>query len=226
MPVRLFLLVLVAPLAAADEPARMARMTIGNEAYNVPLGKSFAVRIGGERVTIKIEPDEHLLFSAEGIEFLYPQRFRTTDTGDDPAVAIWALEGESAAVMLQRYDASLDPKSLLGVLVTNIVDQYTTEGTGAPKQQTVKLRGLEQSYDGQQVRARVAQGAGGEPAEVVQNVFTFANAEGVFALIVQDTRPEGAKDSDEYTAALRLLGESLKTGPAPKPGTGKASQKR
>jgi hypothetical protein len=197
----------------------MARMTIGGEAYNVPMGQPFAVRIKGERVTIKIEPDEHLLFSAEGIEFLYPQGFRTSESSDDPSVAIWTLEGESAAVMVQRYDSSLDPKSLLGVLVTNIVDQYAKDAPAAPKKQTVKLRGLEQSYEGQQVRAQVAEGVAGQPAEVVQNVFTFANAGGVFALMVQDTRPEGAKDSDEYTAALRLLGESLKTGPAPKPAT-------
>ncbi|MGL4511522.1 MAG: hypothetical protein ACRCT8_00405 [Lacipirellulaceae bacterium] len=218
MPLRPLMVCLIATLATpalADEPARMARMTIDGEAYNVPLGKPFAVRVKGERVTITVEPDEHRLFAQGAIELLYPQGFRPSEASDSPSIEVWTFEGQSAAIMLQRYDDGLDPKSLLGVLVTNIVEQHDKSGAGKPTQQGVKLRGIERSYEGRQVRASVADDASGKPAEIVQNVFTFANSGGVYALMIQDTRAAGGKDSAEYTTALRLLGESLKTGPAP-----------
>ena len=61
------------------------------------------------------------------------------------------------------------------------------------------------------------------PATVtVQNLFTFASDEGVFALMVQDVRPQGEGESAEYTDTLRLLGESLKTGDEPQPASDEA----
>lgn len=206
----LFALATASPLLAQESLPEQARLTIDGEAYNVPLRKAFAVRIGGERVTLRIDPLDDLAFDEAGVSFRYPTGLTNEVNNDDPAVTIWTLQGRSVAVMLQRYEGGLDPKSLLGVLVDNIAGR---DGVGEDARQSVKLRGAERAYPGVQLRATGGEGAAAR--ETVQNVFTFANAEGVFALIVQDARAPGAKDSREYADTLRLLGESLKTGPEP-----------
>ena len=199
-----------AAAALAAETPKQARLTIDGEAYNVPLAKPFAVRIGGERVTLQIDPLDDLEFDEAGVAFRYPTELIREANNDDDSVTIWTLQGQNAAVMLQRYDGGLDPKSLLGVLVDNIAQR---DGVPEDKRQAVKLRGAERAYPGTQLRS--SSGEGEARRDLVQNVFTFANDAGVFALIIQDARPAGAKDSSEYAETLRLLGDSLKTGPEP-----------
>ncbi len=186
-----------------------ARLTIGEQTYNVPVGKPFAVKIDGERVTMQIDPEVDRSFSEAGVSFRYPASFVAEENTEDPAVTIWTIQGTSAALMLQKYEEGLDPKSLIEVLVSNISDQYKPKKV---EQKTAKLRGVEASYEGVQLKT-----TNKDKIEIVQNVFAFANEQGVFALMVQDTHAAGEGDSEQYTETLRLLGESLKTGKAPKP---------
>ncbi|QDT69344.1 hypothetical protein MalM25_22810 [Planctomycetes bacterium MalM25] len=203
----------VAGVAAAEDKPAMARLTLNSESYNVPLGKPFAIRLGGEKLTLRIDLQDEQTFSEAGVTFRYPTGFEASDAAPSGGVTIWTLQGQSAAIMLQRYDGELDAKSLRQVLVDNLVEQSGGE------QQAVKLTGAKRAYQGVQLRSSSPGEAGSPATQSVQNVFTFANAEGVFALVVQDVRPPGEKDSKEYGEALRLLGESLATGkpPAPKP---------
>lgn len=197
---------------ATAQTAGEARLTIDKDVYNVPLGKAFAVRIGGERVTLRIDPQTDQAFEAAGVSFSYPTALQTTQTDGGAGVKIWTLQGLSAAVMLQQYNDDLDPKSLRDVLVGNIIDQ---EGKNAVEQQTVKLTGADRAYQGVQLRTKKPASGSTPATESVQNIFSFANSQGVFALLVQDVRAPEAKDSEEYTETLRLLGESLKTGKEP-----------
>lgn len=208
----LLALALAAPAIAQEKPA-MARLTLNSESYNVPLGKPFAIRLGGEKLTLRIDLQDEQTFSQAGVAFRYPTGFAATDAAPSEGVTIWTLQGQSAAIMLQRYDGELDAKSLRQVLVDNLVEQ------SGGQRQDVKLTGPKRAYQGVQLRSSSPGEAGSPATESVQNVFTFANAEGVFALVVQDVRPPGKKDSKEYGDVLRLLGESLTTGkpPAPKP---------
>lgn len=208
----LCLAVLGAP-SAADEPEQ-ARLTIGADVYNVPIGKAFAVRIGGERVTLRIDPLAERSFEAAGVSFSYPNGLDPSEPAGGDGVKVWTLQGRSAAVMLQQYAPGLDLKSLRDVLVENIVER---EKAGANKPQTVKLTGAERAYEGVQLRYGTPAKGAAPATETVQNVFTFANPAGVFALVVQDTHPQGEKESEEYSETLKLLGESLKTGQEPPP---------
>lgn len=210
------LLILLMP--TTGKTAEQARLTIGDQTYNVPIGKPFAVKIGGERITMRIDPEVDRTFSEAGISFRYPASFTAEKKSDDPAVTIWTIQGTSAAIMLQKYEGGLDSKSLIEVLVTNISDQYKPQKV---EQQTVKLRGIDASYEGVQLKT-----TNDDDIEVVQNVFAFANEQGVFALMVQDTHTASEGDSEQYTESLRLLGESLKTGPAPKPPVPQAPAKK
>ncbi|MEO0530101.1 MAG: hypothetical protein AAF266_05925 [Planctomycetota bacterium] len=202
-------LAVVTSQAPAQTP-KQARLTINEDVYNVPLGKAFAVRIGGQRVTLRIDPQTDMAFDAAGVSFRYPAELEATEADGGEGVTIWTLQGLSAAVMLQQYNDELDATSLREVLVTNLL-----ESEPGAKQQAVKLTGAERAYQGVQVRSKAAATDTSPATESVQNVFTFANRQGVFALLVQDVRAPGAKDSKEYSDTLRLLGESLKTGPEP-----------
>lgn len=189
-----------------------ARLTINDEAYNVPLGKPFAVRIGGKRMTLRIDPQTDLGFDEAGVSFRYPTTLESIADQAGEGVTIWTLQGRNTALMIQRYEDGLNAQSLLDVLVGNIIDR---EGEASVKRQEVKLTGVERAYQGVQLKVETA-AAGEQPAtESVQNVFTFANAQGVFALLLQDVRAKGEPDSGEYSETLRLLGESLKTGEEP-----------
>lgn len=202
----------------ADE-AKKARLTIDGSAYNVPLGEPFAVRIGGNRVTMQIDPQSEQSFSEAGIAFSYPDDFDATDSDAGEGIQVWTFQGPSAAVMLQRYDDGIDVDSLREVLVDNLVER---DGVEPQQRQNVKLTGPERAYQGVQVRTSRPAKQGSPATDSVQNIFTFANESGVFALMIQDVHPPGAEDSAEYTEALRLLGETLQTGPAPRPSNRKA----
>ncbi|TWT99537.1 hypothetical protein Pla108_04800 [Botrimarina colliarenosi] len=208
----LLALALVATAARSAEP-QQARLTIDEAVYNVPLGKAFAVRIGGERVTLRIDPQSDNAFEAAGVAFRYPSSLKASDTAGGDDVQVWTLQGLSAAVMLQKYAAGLDAKSLRDVLVENLIER---EGV-SDKQQRVKLTGAERGYEGAQLRYQKPAQGKAPATETVQNVFTFANAEGIFALMVQDVHAPGEEESDEYAETLRLLGESLVTGEEPAP---------
>lgn len=201
---------LLGSVAAAQTPERNARLTIDGEAYNVPLGKAFALRIDGRRVNVRIDLQTALEFEAAGVAFRYPTALDPGQPDAGEGVRIWTFQGEKAAIMVQKYDNELAPEGLRDVLVENLV------GDSGAKPQAVKLTGADRAYTGVQVRTKSAGRAGAPPTESVQNLFTFANTEGVFALIVQDVRPTNEGDSAEYSEALRLLSESLTTGqPAP-----------
>lgn len=189
----------------ADEPDH-ARMTIGEESYRVPLGEPFAVMLAGERVTIRIDPENSRLFSESGVAFRYPKGFAMEVNAAAPDVTVWTLQGRSATIVVQRYAAGLEPDSLRDALVDNLVERH---GGDRARRQSVNLRGAEASFPGVQV---VSTGAGG--TEELQNVFAFASGDAVFALMVQDARPKGASDTAEYAEAIRLLGDSLKAAAA------------
>lgn len=209
---RRLLLIAAAVVAAATpsaaQPPAEARLTINGEAYNVPLGEAFAVRIGGERVTLRIDPQNDRSFDQAGIAFRYPTALELSESDGGQGVRVWTLQGQSAAVMLQKYGADLDPDGLREVLVENLA------GKNAAEPQKVKLTCPERAYTGSQVKSK---SDNGPATETVQNVFTFANAQGVFALLVQDVHPRDADVSSEYSEVLRLLGESLTTGEPPAP---------
>lgn len=199
---------------AADPP--QARLTIGENVYNVPMGKAFAVRIGEERVTLRIDLVNEKAFDAAGVSFRYPSALEAGESPGDAGVRVWTLQGRMAAVMLQQYGDDLDAKSLREVLVENLLGSVgANSGDAAEKPKTVRLTTPGRAYDGVQLNYTTP-AKGKSPATVtVQNLFTFASDEGVFALMVQDVRPEGEGESAEYTETLRLLGESLKTGDEP-----------
>jgi hypothetical protein len=117
-----------------------------------------------------------------------------------------------AAVMLQQYGDDLDAKSLRDVLVENLL---TTAGKDAEKPKTVRLTTPGRTYDGVQLNYTTPAKDKTPATVTVQNLFTFASNEGVFALIVQDIRPQDEGESAEYTETLKLLGESLTTGDEP-----------
>ena len=127
----------------------------------------------------------------------------------DASVRVWTLQGPKAAVMLQQYGDDLDAKSLREVLAENLVG---AAGAGAEKPKTVRLTMPGGRLDGVQLNYTTPAKEKSPATVTVQNLFTFASAEGVFALVVQDVRPEGEAESAEYQETLKLLGESLKTG--------------
>ncbi|QDV75076.1 hypothetical protein [Botrimarina mediterranea] len=202
---------LTATTALAAEP-QQARLTIGEKVYNVPVGKAFAVRVAGERVTLRIEMLDEKAFDAAGVSFRYPMSLEAGESSGDAGVRVWTLQGRTTAVMLQQYGDDLDAKSLRDVLAENLV---ASAGKDSEKPKTVRLTTPGRAYDGLQFNYTTP-ARGKSPATVtVQNLFTFASTEGVFALMVQDVRPEGEGESAEYTETLRLLGDSLKTGDEP-----------
>jgi hypothetical protein len=198
------------PALAAEPP--QARLTIGENVYNVPMGKAFAVRIGEERVTLRIDLVNEKTFDAAGVSFRYPSALEAGESPSDEGVRVWTLQGKMAAVMLQQYGDDLDAKSLREVLVENLA---ATGGQEAEKPKTVRLTTPGRAYDGVQLNYTTPAKDKAPATVTVQNLFTFASDEGVFALMVQDVRPQGEGESAEYTETLRLLGESLKTGDEP-----------
>ena len=192
--------------------SQQARLTIGESVYNVPMGKAFAVRIGEERVTLRIDLVNEKAFDAAGVSFRYPADLEAGESPDDAGVRVWTLQGRMAAVMLQQYGDDLDAKSLRDVLVENLL---TTAGKDAEKPKTVRLTTPGRTYDGVQLNYTTPAKDKTPATVTVQNLFTFASNEGVFALIVQDIRPQDEGESAEYTETLKLLGESLTTGDEP-----------
>lgn len=227
------LLVLALACGGSVAAQEQARLTINDDVYNVPLGKPFAVRIDGKKMTLRIDPQTDLVFNEGGVSFRYPKALGAIDDAGGEGVTVWTLQGQNVALMLQLYEEGLDAKSLLEVLVGNLIER---EGEENVKRQDVKLTGPQRAYQG--VQLQIASPArDNQPAtKSVQNVFTFANKQGVFAMILQDVRVPGGEDSGEYNDTLRLLGESLKTGqppkgsaakpPAAQPRRGGAKQKR
>lgn len=182
------------------------RLTIGKEVYEVPIGEPFAVSIDGNRITMKLAKQDSLEFSNSGVSFAYPTILKQEKSKEDKTVEIWTFQGQSAALMLQRYKTKITPESLSEALLANILDQYTKKDV---KRLKVKLRGKDRNIEGVQLQTF------SEGVTVLQNLFTFANEEGVYALMVQDARPKGENASEEYQEALRLLGESLEVGEEP-----------
>ncbi|MEO1065570.1 MAG: hypothetical protein AAFZ07_29505, partial [Actinomycetota bacterium] len=161
--------------ARADEAAR-ARLTIGDDLYRVPIGKPFAVMVDGERVTMKIEVDQTKAFAEAGVGFRYPAEFKTRRDDGDENVAVWTLEGRSAAIVVQKYRDTLDAESLAEAIAATIVERYGEERV---ERTSVKLRGADRAYDGERLTIAAAPGAR-LPTETEQNLFAFENERGVF----------------------------------------------
>lgn len=189
---------------AAPGMPEKCRLTIDGEVYDVPVGKAFAVMIGEKRVTMRLDPQTESKFGVGGVRFAYPASLVAAEPVEEGGVTIWSFEGESAALMLQRYDGELAPDSLLQVLADNIANQYEASDV---ERRAVQLRGAEQTYRGQQLQVR----PGATKVSLVQSVFTFVSNGEVYALIVQDTSKGDTDQSDEYRATLQLLGKTLTT---------------
>ncbi len=187
--------------------AELMRLSVGDEVYEVPVGEPFAVAIDGKRVIMQLEKQDSLEFAESGVSFAYPALLKLEKSEEDKAVEIWTFQGQSAAIMLQRYETKITPDSLSEALLANILDQYKDQKV---KKLKVKLRGRDRSIEGMQLQTDAT------GITVLQNLFTFANEEGVFALMVQDARAETSEASEEYQEALRLLGETLEVGEEPK----------
>lgn len=194
-------------LSSAVSGAETMRLLIGEEVYEVPVGEPFAVAINGERVRMQLDSQESFTLEVSGIEFAYPSDLKLEENAEDGAVKIWTMQGENAALMLQEYAAEIGPESLLEALVANILDQHLEEAK--PKRRKVRLNGTDRTLEGAQIETTE------EGVVVLQNLFTFENEQGVFALMLQDAHAEDAEASDEYKRALHLLGESLAVGPEP-----------
>ena len=203
---------IVAPACSAQQQAEArARLTIGEELYRVPIGKPFAVMLGGERMTMRIEIDETKPFSEAGVRFEYPAGFRARRDDSDENVTVWTMEGRSAAIVLQRYRDTLDVESLGEAIAASIVERH---GADRVEQEAINLRGEDRAYPGSRLLITASEGGGGS-TETEQNLFVFENAEGVFTLVAQDSRPRGAGATDEFKNLVRLLGESFEGGEAP-----------
>ncbi len=190
-------------LAAAET----MRLVIGEEVYEVPVGEPFAVAINGKRVRMQLESRESFSLKVSGIEFSYPSEMKLEENKGDGAVNIWTMQGENAAVMLQEYAAEIGPESLLEALVGNIKEQHKDDDT--LKQRKVRLNATDRTLEGTQLETT------DEGVVVLQNLFTFENEQGVFALMLQDARAVDADASAEYQKALQLLGDTLAVGPEP-----------
>ncbi len=194
-------------LGSTVSGAEKMRLVIGEDVYEVPVGEPFAVAINGERVRMQLDSQESLTLIASGIEFDYPSDLKLEENAEDGSVKIWTMQGENAAIMLQEYAAEIGPDSLLEALVANILDQHPKEAK--PKRRKVRLNGTDRTLEGAQIETTE------EGVVVLQNLFTFENEQGVFALMLQDAHAEEAEASDEYKRSLHLLGETLAVGPEP-----------
>lgn len=198
--------------AEGDDAERFARLTIEGVEYRAPIGEPFAVDFAGERVTLRIDLEEWQTFSDAGVSFRYPGDFVAERVNEADGVAVWTIQGKSAAVVLQRHDETIDPESLAEAIAATIVERY---GERRVTRQAVKLRGVDRSYPGE--RLHIAAGDDRLARDSEQNLFAFANESGVFALIVQDSRPAGSGATTEFETVVRLLGESFEAGPPPEP---------
>lgn len=204
-----FLSVLLAASAAfAAEAVEQTTLSVDGRAYTVPVGKPFLIKLGDRKVRLEIAPQTNRTFSEAGVSFSYPRECKMTVDEDDENVTLWTLEGADATLILQHYSTQIEPPSLLNVLVENLVKQY---GKANVQQQKIRLSGKQRKYQG----VRLATTLGG--VDIVQNIITFANEQGGFALILQDTGGEGENSSEDFRSMVDMLGKTLDTGPPPKP---------
>lgn len=197
----------VGTISAADS-AEQTTLSVDGRSYTVPVGKPFIIKIGERKVRLEIAAQTNRTFSEAGVSFNYPRSCNLSVDDDDQAVTLWTLEANDATLIVQHYGTAIEPTSLLNVLVENLVKQY---GKANVKQQKIRLTGKERKYNGVRLATTL------DGVDIVQNIITFANQQGGFALILQDTGGVGENSSDDYRAMLDMLGKTLETGPPPKP---------
>jgi hypothetical protein len=186
---------------ADPEPPLVHRIRIGDQEITLEPGKEIKVEGTFTNPSIVLLPAEARTFSAAGIRFDYPSRFKWSSERDEESdLRTWTMEGSDAMVMVQAHPmAKISPDDVVGASVEQFrkmnakVSQGKSERTfGGVKHQGVHMRGI------------LALGV-----EIYQECYAFrTGAGGTLILTLQDSREDG-KVSREFTELCRLLEKSF-----------------
>ncbi len=189
----LCLLALLVPSPARAEedqgPPRIYTLTIDGNEFEIEGGRSSKVQVDGRDTTVQLEVKPYRTFEKYGVSFLFPEDFVYSVDDEDESVTIWSLDGADISLMVQRFNLEIEPEQLLDVLVPNIKEQYAQLDV---VEESAQLEGHQQTFEGIKLIVQLGD------VELVQDIYAFKNDEGVFSVIVQDSREEPGKPTAEY----------------------------
>lgn len=188
-------------LAADKEPARHYTLTVDGNKHPIAIGEKKKLRLGDKNVKMMLSVDPYREFDKHGVSFIFPENYVYSHDDSDDTVKIWSLDGADNIVMLQKYDLATSPEVLLEAFLPEYKQQF----------QGLKVKEKKKTFSTKRNKLR------GHSLEIrmgdiglIQDIYAFKNAGGLFILIVQDTRENPSKATTEYKAMLKLLRNSLK----------------
>lgn len=194
-----FVLLAVTP-AVDEEPARLYVLKVDGQPVGIQLNEPVKVRINGRETTLALEVEPYRLFNKYGVRFQFPQDFTYDFDDSDPGLMIWGMEKSSSMLMLQKYDLAVTADYMMTLLMASFKAEYRgLKVTESPTEfigKKARLKGA---------RLVVEMGS----VEIIQDVFVFRTKQGLFCLMLQDSKFKLGPNTDEYGLMIDVLKRTL-----------------
>lgn len=190
---------LIAQPAVDKKPRQNGVLVIDGKEHPFVVGVEQAITLDGKphRVTVKLDPFHS--FSEAGLTFRYPRSMYYALDDSDPNVTIWSMDGDSAIIMVQRYDTQVGEQALVDALVS----QYHSMKADVKVLKT-KWETKGGTYDGKMLMIQMGD------IKLLQKVFYHEDKDGATSWILQDSLDHAGRTSDEFRQMLEVLSESFK----------------
>ncbi|MCW1913093.1 hypothetical protein OJ996_05890 [Luteolibacter sp. GHJ8] len=178
------------------EPALGYTLRIDGKEIRLEPGKEIQVDGEFKDPKVSLVPDKFRKFSAAGVSFNYPSHFGFAMDAEEEGVTIWTLDGTNVVIMLQAYDAVMNPKEFGEILKSNYGPATEVEAIshtfGGKK------------YSGVRVRAILA------GASLTQDLIALPSPEGSRILLLQGLDEKDEASKKDAKTVLKFLDETLK----------------
>jgi hypothetical protein len=189
-----------APLDEDREPALEFSLEHAGSATPIDLDRPAVLKTatGDVDVTLRMKPSRTLRLV--GLSLAYPAHFGFEADTASQSARTWTLDGNNVVLIITRFPSPSDPDRMRTGLVAGMRAQYGLDNSATTPVSST-FGGIE--LEGTRIDTQL----GG--AALVQEVYAFRTAGGVYAMIVQHSPIDEDAGRDEYAAFLDLLDRSF-----------------
>ncbi len=183
------------------EPSDSYILAVNGHELRIIADKPFELPANGTKIEALLKVEPLKTFRYGGIELQYPRHFTFEADLSDKDVSLWSLSGPQCVLMIQRYPADMNHKTMAEMLLPRF-----GEGNSLMSECSMNLNGND--IAGSKIITTIGE------SSISQEIFSFKVQDDSLLLIIQDTLGNGKNPSEETLKFKDLLSKTFKLTPA------------